>query len=116
MSETAPEVLDSLKEMEGVIGIALYSKFGGIKYSTLPDWISSETLVSLIDSILEVSNTATHELRRGIVKRTMVEGENGNILISLYGNDVYVFITEKDLKLKLFNQTLDNKELEFKLD
>jgi len=115
VNEKIAEIIDSLKDMEEIIGIAAFSKFGNMIHGSLPDWINPHTLIKMIDSLLKVSNQTLRELRQGQTVRTMIESDKGNILISSIGNDIIIFITKKDVQIKLFDNAKMNKILEFKL-
>ena len=116
MSDRMSEIFDSIKDVEGVIGVAVYSKFGDMKYSTLPSWINLKSLIELINSLLRASNAVSKELRRGDLMRTMIETKDGNILISIYGDDVLLFITEKDFVIRLLDKLQETKVLDFKIE
>ncbi len=108
------EIINLLKESKQVIGIAIYSKFGNIKYDSLPSWMDSKAIVKLIDTILNASNKTIKKLRHGEIVRTTIESTEGNILVSILGEDILIVITEKDIHVKLFDKNEEKKVLEFK--
>jgi len=115
MNEKLQEIVDSLKDVEGIIGIAVFSKFGALEYSFLPDWLDTKHLLNLINNILEISNNAVSNLKRGEIIRMTLECTAGNLLISKIGREILIFITEKDVSIKLFDRAKESRELEFKI-
>ncbi len=114
LSPKLEEIIKVLKETKQVIGIAIYSKFGSIKYDSLPTWVDSKAIVKLIDSILNASNKAIKKLRHGEIVRTTIESTEGNILVTIIGEDILIVITEKDFNVKLLDKKEEKKVLEFK--
>ncbi len=116
MDEKIKKIIESLKNVEEVVGIAVFSKFSDIQYSSLPEWIDSNMLIKLINTILETSNIAIKELRQGEILRTTIESTLGNILISVVGKDIVIFITKKGVQLvQLLNKLKKERVLEFKI-
>lgn len=114
MNEKLLELVESFKGIEGIIGIAVYSKFGNIEYSHLPSWIDPKSLLESVNAILEVTNKATRKLRRGEFIHSTIESKDGNILISKLTDQILVIIANKDVKIKFFDKAKVYQELEFK--
>lgn len=96
------EIIDALKDMEEVIGIAVFNKFGTVKENTLPSWIVPKTIIEFVNSLLKISNETFHELKQGAVLKTLIESEKANILISVVGKDIILIMTKKNFQIKLF--------------
>lgn len=109
------DMVKILNETKQIVGFAIYSKFGSIKYDSLPTWVNSKDIVKLINSILIASNKAIKKLRQGEIARTTIESTKGNILVSIIGNDILIVVTEKDTYVKLFDKEEEKKVLEFKI-
>ena len=108
---------ERLEELvEWILGVGVFSKCGNVEESFLAEWLDSENLLELINSILETLNETTKELRRGKVIRTTIESSDGNLLIFLVGEEVLVVITEKEVSLKFLKGVHEKKSLEFKIE
>ncbi len=96
------EVIDALKDVEEVIGIAIFNKFGTIKKNTLPTWIDFKIIIDFVNSLLKISNETLHELNQGTVLKTLIESDKANVLISIINDDIIIILTQKNFQIKLF--------------
>ena len=96
------EIIDALKDVEEVIGIAVFNKFGAVKENSLPTWIVPKTIIDFVNSLLKISNETLHELKQGKVVKTLIESDKANILISIVGEEIILIMTKNNFQIKLF--------------
>ncbi|MHA1689671.1 MAG: roadblock/LC7 domain-containing protein [Promethearchaeota archaeon] len=91
MSENISELMDMLKQLEAVNsdiqGSAIVS-IQGLPICSVLSQNSNEGIVSAMSAaILSVSERAVEELNRGQLKRILIEGNEGLIILSRAGNN-----------------------------
>ncbi|MHA1725023.1 MAG: hypothetical protein ACTSYC_06810 [Promethearchaeota archaeon] len=96
------EIIDALSNVEGVMGFLILNKFGTINHDALPDWVNRDKMLDFLNSLLTVSNEIFQELRQGKIIKMGIESADANFLISIIRGYIIAIITQKDLKIKFF--------------
>ena len=79
---------------------AIVSTDGLVIASRLPDQVEEDRVGAMGAAILAISARSGDELARGEMKRVLVEGEDGYLLIRSIGEDaILVALAEKDVRL-----------------
>ena len=105
MTVSLAEQIDSvLSEFENHIpyvqATALFDTDGLVISSRLPGGVDEQKIGAMTAAILSISNRSGEELERGNMKRILVEGDSGSIVIMSVGNEtVLVALVGQDVKL-----------------
>lgn len=105
MKEKVNELIDLLRYRETsdskIQGSAIISIQGLPLCSTLSKKVNHELISAIGASLISISNYAVKELSRGKLKRILLEGVNGQIILSKAGkNTVLCTLLNKDISLE----------------
>ena len=79
---------------------AVFDTDGLVIASRLPGGVDDEVIGAMTAAILSISNRSSEELDRGKMKRVLVEGDEGSIIIMSVGEDlVLVTLVGENVKL-----------------
>ncbi len=99
--ERLAKTLRHLVETSGdVSGVAVVSPDGLIMAADLPADVEQARVGAVAAAILSLSRRSTLQLKRGTLRQTMVQGDDGNIIITHAGpNAVLVALTNREVNL-----------------
>ncbi len=100
MSENIAELTDLLRRMEAmnsdIQGSSIVSVQGLPICSVLARGVNDGIVSAMSAAILSVSERAVQELSRGNLKRILIEGEEGIIILSKAGENAILCVLAKD--------------------
>ena len=100
MSENIAELTDLLRRMEAmnsdIQGSSIVSVQGLPICSVLARGVNDGIVSAMSAAILSVSERAVQELSRGSLKRILIEGEEGIIILSKAGENAILCVLAKD--------------------
>ena len=101
--ETLNQALNDLQtDSSDIEACAVVSEDGLILAGSLPKWAEENHVAAISGAMFSMGNRTTAELKLGMLKRLMVEGENGNFIIINAGpHAVLMSIVHKNAKLGL---------------
>ncbi|MCK4370194.1 MAG: roadblock/LC7 domain-containing protein [Candidatus Lokiarchaeota archaeon] len=113
MSENISELIDLLRRMEAVNsdiqGSAIVSVQGLPICSVLARDVNDGIVSAMSAAILSVSERAVEELARGDLKRILIEGVDGKIILSKAGeNAILCTLTKNDASLGMVFLNIEN--------
>ena len=105
MKENVNELIDLLRYRENsdsnIQGSAIISIQGLPLCSTLSKKVNHELISAIGASIISISNYAVKELSRGTLKRILIEGVDGQIILSKAGkNTILCTLLMKNISLE----------------
>lgn len=105
MKEKVNELIDLLRYRDTsdskIQGSVIISIQGLPLFSTLSKKVNHELISAIGASLMSISNYAVKELSRGKLKRILLEGVNGQIILSKVGkNTVLCTLLNKDISLE----------------
>jgi len=100
-SEKLTNMLRNLVDMSAdVKGVAVVSMDGLIMRAELPAQMEQARVGAIAAAILSLSGRSVQQLQRGAFKQTLVQGEDGNIIITSAGKNVlFVALTSSDANM-----------------
>jgi len=114
LSENIAELTELLREMEAINpniqGSAIVSFQGLPICSTLSRDVNEGIVSAICAAILSVSKGVVKELDRGDLKRILIEGDEGIIILSKTGpNYILCTLAKSDASLGMFLRYFNNK-------
>jgi predicted regulator of Ras-like GTPase activity (Roadblock/LC7/MglB family) len=92
-----------LINLEGISGVALINSVGSIVSSILTENLNNAKVAAIGATVLSVSERTCIELGHGKFNLSIIQGEEGNCLLSRIGTENIILI--------LFNDTISNEKL-----
>lgn len=105
MTQTISDQLDQVlinfeRNVPHVEAIAIVSTDGLVIASRLPDKVEEDRVGAMGAAILSISKRSGEELSRGEMRRVLIEGENGYLLIRSIGEfAILVALVDKNVRL-----------------
>lgn len=105
MAQTISDQLDQVlvnfeRNVPHVEAIAIVSTDGLVIASRLPDKVEEDRVGAMGAAILSISKRSGEELSRGEMRRVLIEGENGYLLIRSIGEfAILVALVDKNVRL-----------------
>ncbi len=85
------EALGNLKK-EGVSGVAILDKEGNVLEGDLPPSVHVETFGIMCATIVGAANSVNSELNRSSVGKTIIDSDQGRIIIANSGKDLVLAV------------------------
>lgn len=105
MSQSLLELINKVlnefeKNVPNIEATAVFDTDGLVIASRLPAGVDDQIIGAMTAAILSISNRSGEELERGKMRRVLVEGDAGSIIIMSVGDDlVLVTLVKENVKL-----------------